>query len=48
MKDQSNKYIEFKKSPPTKVLNESAKTDAKLEYFNMRDYFQKKKITNFL
>jgi hypothetical protein len=39
MGKESNKYIEFKKAPPTKVLDENSRTDAKLKYFNMREYF---------
>jgi len=40
--NDSNKMLEYRRTPPTKILDKSSFTDAKLIYFNMRDYFQKK------
>ena len=37
----------MKNTPPTKVLSTNEKTDAKLFYFNMRKYFNKKKTNSY-
>ena len=43
MGSERYKYIQTRNNPPTKILDESSKTDAKLNYFNMRKYFKKEK-----